>query len=292
MVRMVTCLGAGTPVESLRPEDFAKLRASYAATLGATSIGYQVGRVGKFFNWLWEAGAVAQPMRFGPDFKRPPAKVRRAERNAKPPRTLTADEIRSLLDTTGPKMRAMILLGVNCGYRNGDCMHLSLDHLDLDNADIRLPRPKTGTKRESVLWPETVDALREALAQRPRPKKPDAAKLVFVSVRGGTFDTPTNGSISKEMRKLIDRLGIHRDDVGFYALRHMFATVGRRAGDKEAVDYSMGHTPAENDMIRHYVEFVERERLQKVVDAVRFWLWPEKASGGVEGVRCSVVRAS
>ena len=55
---------------------------------------------------------------------------------------------------------------------------------DLDNGIIDFPRPKTGIPRRCPLWPETVEALREALALRPEPKRPENAGLVFVTQRG------------------------------------------------------------------------------------------------------------
>ena len=36
----------------------------------------------------------------------------------------TADEIRQLLDAAGMPLKAMILLGINCGYGNSDCGYL------------------------------------------------------------------------------------------------------------------------------------------------------------------------
>src|SRR5262249_52686696 len=59
-----------------------------------------------------------------------------------------------------PTLRAMLLLGVNCGLGNHDCPLLPLSALDLDAGWINVPRPKTGIARRCPLWPETVVALR------------------------------------------------------------------------------------------------------------------------------------
>ena len=52
------------------------------------------------------------------------------------------------------------------------------------------------------LWPETVGALKEALARRPEPKDPADAGLAFVTKYGGSWakDTSTN-PVSQETRK-------------------------------------------------------------------------------------------
>jgi hypothetical protein len=44
-------------------------------------------------------------------------------------------------------LKAMILLGINCGYGNADCGTLPLSALDLKNGWINYHRPKTGIVR-------------------------------------------------------------------------------------------------------------------------------------------------
>ena len=53
--------------------------------------------------------------------------------------------------------------------------------LDLERGCVDYPRPKTGISRRCPLWPETVAAVRDALACRPTPKKEEHAGLVFVT---------------------------------------------------------------------------------------------------------------
>ena len=72
-------------------------------------------------------------------------------------------------------MKAMILLGINCGFGNADCGNLPVAALDLDGSWVDYPRPKTGINRRCPLWPETVEALRVAFAKRPAPKTADDA---------------------------------------------------------------------------------------------------------------------
>ncbi len=81
-----------------------------------------------------------------------------------------AIDIRRMLEAASSQLRAMILLGVNCGFGNADCGLLPLSALDLDGGWVNFPRPKTGIQRRCPLWPETVRALREALDTRPQPK--------------------------------------------------------------------------------------------------------------------------
>jgi integrase len=184
-----------------------------------------------------------------------------------------AQEIRAMLAKAGIALRAMILLGINCGFGNSDCGNLPLSALVLDKGWANFPRPKTGIERRCPLWPETVTALRESLAKRSAPKDEADAGLVFITKYGGSWADKkgVDSTLSKETRKLLDALGIngHRN---FYGLRRTFETIGGEARDQVAVDAIMGH--ARDDMASVYRERISDERLQAVVYHVHGWLFP------------------
>src|SRR5262249_22559933 len=158
----------------------------------------------------------------------------------------------------------------NCGFGNFDCGKLPRTALDLEGGWVVFPRPKTAVERRCPLWPETVAALRAAMAVSPKPK-PEAAGLVFVTRCGLCWaKDDTDTPVSKETAKLLKSLGIHRQGLNFYALRHTFETVGGEARDQVAVDHVMGH--ARDDMASVYRERISDERLKAVTDHVRAWL--------------------
>jgi integrase len=98
--------------------------------------------------------------------------------------------------------------------------------IDLQSGWINYPRPKTAIMRHCPLWPETVAALREAIASRPTPKNEADADLVFVTKYGKSWATDAPGTpVGKEFRKLLDETKIFRKGIGFYALRHTFETI-------------------------------------------------------------------
>jgi integrase len=165
----------------------------------------------------------------------------------------------------------MLLLAANAGFGNNDCATLPRSALDLEGGWIDYPRPKTGIGRRCPLWPQTVAAIRESLDRRPKPKRAEDAGLVFITKRGYSWAKDiADNPVSKETRKLLDRLGIngHRN---FYTLRHTFRTVADASKDQPAVDHIMGHeTP---HMSAVYREGIEDERLRAVADHVRRWLF-------------------
>jgi integrase len=279
--RIGECFGLTRLVDDLATDDFGRLRASLAKTLGPVALGNEIQRVRSVFKYAYDAGLSDKPMRFGPGFKRPSNKVLRKERNAKWPRMFEPAELRRMIDAAGPQLHAMILLGANCGFGNSDVGNLPIAALDLDGGWVTYPRSKTGVKRRAALLPETVAAVRAVLAKRPTPKDDAHAGLVFVTKYGKTWAKDDGDNpISKETAKLLKELGLHRPGLNFYALRHTFETVGGEARDQVAVDHVMGH--ARDDMASVYRERVGDDRLKAVADHVHNWLFPAAAKRGMK----------
>ena len=269
---LVSHMGKSRLVSDLDPQDFAALRTRMSKKWGPHRLAVTIQHIRSVFKHAFEARLIPAPILFGPGFKRPTKKTFRLHRAAQGKKLFSAEELRNLIAAAGTPMKAMILLGVNCGLGNSDCGNLPLAVVDLDTGWLDYPRPKTGIGRRCPLWTETVQALREALANRPEPKAEEHAGLFFVTKYGGPWakDTP-DSPITKEMSKLLSRLGIdgHRN---FYALRHTFETVGGESKDQIAVDHIMGH--ADDSMAGTYREWISDERLKAVADHVRAWLFP------------------
>ncbi|MCI0460799.1 MAG: site-specific integrase [Gemmataceae bacterium] len=269
---LVSHFGKQRAIADLGPDDFADLRNKMAKRWGPVRVRDFVQRIRSVFKYGFDMGLMSTPMRFGPGFARPTKKTIRLERARKGPRMFEAPELRRILAAAGVPLKAMILLGVNCGFGNADCGTLPLAALDLAGGWVNYHRPKTGITRRCSLWPETVEALREALAHRPKPKNEADIGLAFLTAKGGSWHKKIEDNpISKEMRKLLDALGIDGNR-NFYALRHTFETVGGEAKDQIAVDHIMGH--ARDDMASVYRERISDERLKAVSDHVRTWLLP------------------
>lgn len=270
---VVAQVGKSRRADDVGPEDFAPLRNKMAMRWGAHRLGKLIQYTRSLFKHALDAGLISRPIRFGPGFKRPSKKTVRLERAKGGAKLFSPEEIGRMLEAAGVQMRAMILLGINCGFGNADCGELPLTAVHLDAGWLDFPRPKTGIPRRCPLWPETVEAIHDALAKRPAPKDPADAGLVFITKRGGGWckDTSTN-PISQETAKLLRKLGIKAPDgVGFYTLRHTFRTVADESKDQPAVDLIMGHEIPHMSSV--YRETISDERLQAVVDRVREWLF-------------------
>jgi integrase len=277
---LVTHFGKGRLVQDIDPEDFATLRDRMSKRWGFQMLGGTIQRVRTVFKFAFDNGLVDRPVRYGQSFKRPSKKTMRLDRAKKGAKLFAAEDIRKLLDAAGPAMRAMIYLGINCGFGNSDCANLPQSAVDLDGTMIDFPRPKTGIPRRCPLWPETVEALREALARRPQHKNDADAGLFFITKYGLSWGKETSDNpVSKELAKLLRKLGINgRKGLGFYTLRHIFRTIADEAKDQPAADHIMGHESSHMSTV--YRERISDGRLRAVVDHVRAWLFGEAKEGG------------
>jgi len=176
--------------------------------------------------------------------------------------TFTTHQIRTLLEIANVQMKAMIWLGLNCGFGCTDCAELKWKNLDIENGRVRFPRGKTGVERNLSLCPETVRALTEI------PKK---SELVFYTRRGNPWVRATRNkegdgnekytkddAVTKEFSKLMKKAGIRAPKgVGFYTLRRTAATLTARSGDPFAVQRLLGH--ADLKMATMYVQDVSEQ---------------------------------
>lgn len=277
--RLVASMGRRVSVADLRPEDFARARADAAKHFGPVTLAVWIQRVRTIFKWGYESELLEKPVRFGPDFRKPSRRVARLHKATKAIKLIEADVIRKLIDAAAPPLNAMVLLGINCGFGQADIGELPKAAVDLDAGWIVFPRPKTGISRQCPLWPETVEALRIAMANRPHPRGPADDRLFFLTQyglpwvkyidRGPERRGVRTDAVSLLFNRLVKRLGLKVK--GFYGLRHTFRTIADEVPDKTAIDLTMGH--GDESMGANYRQRVDPTRLRKVTDHVRAWLF-------------------
>jgi integrase len=271
----------GRIVDDLVAADFEKLRALMAERWGPVRLSNEVQKVRTVFKYGYESGLITQPVRFGPTFKKPSASVLRRHRAKNGERMLEPEQLRKLIDAAQPPLKAMVLLGLNAGFGPHDIATLPQGAVDLERGWLSYARPKTGVARRCPLWAETVEALREALAARPKPKQVEAAGLMFVTSRGrpwlsGGIANPVSVAVRDSMKAV----GIHGEGIGAYTLRHVHRTVSDSCRDQRAADLIMGHTPT--GISAAYVERVEDERLLRITRHIHDWLFgPSDPAGGI-----------
>jgi len=239
------------------------------------TINNRIAAVKAMYNWAMDNEIIDHSPRLKAVKKITPKKEERP--------TFTEHQIRDLLETANIQMKAMIWLGLNCGFGCTDCAELKWKDLDLKNSRVRFPRGKTGVERNLPLWPETILALKEI---------PNIGELVFYTRRGNPWVRATfserekreNGNekyskddaVTKEFSKLMKKANIKMErGVGFYTLRRTAATLTARSGDPFAVQQLLGH--ADLKMATIYVQDVS-EQTDRAINNTRKFIVQDDSS--------------
>ncbi|MEX0884994.1 MAG: tyrosine-type recombinase/integrase [Phycisphaeraceae bacterium] len=306
--QVVDELGGGVPISRLKPDDFRRLAHTYRGTMAPTPARKAFVVTRQIFTWLFHNEHIDAPPRYGTDFKLSKLESRRTSRRSNGA-TFTAEQVRTLLHAAQhgvagdsdrgiegvrgtPHLYAMVLLAINGGYTQRELAMLRLDDVDIENAIIDHYRGKSEARRTVPLWPETVEALKASIANRPTPKR-EAEGLLFVTANGMAWQRermierkPEKAGDKAELRfqrvdaiahqfaKLCKATGARVEGAGFGHLRHTHRTISDEAGDPHAAMRIMGHDVP--GISRHYVADISRERLEAVANHVRGWLWPEQ----------------
>jgi len=297
---MVQHFGRDRTVPSISRQDLAAFRDFLGAGVNATTLNNRVGNARSIFKFAFEQELIDRPLRYGEEFKRPERRLLRRARAQAGRIHFHAGEIRQLLAVAPPALRAMILLGINSGLGNTDIGNLPASCVDLERGWLDYARVKTGIERRCPLWPETVAAIRAAVADTARHKRqrhPSAKGLLFVtrmglpytreefhSVRNGRPEVVLHDAIADAMRKAMRKARINQKGLGFYGLRRSFETIGAETGNQVAVDHIMGHVPATSDMGAVYRQHVAGTALRQVTDHVREWLFGTDGTGAIRPV--------
>lgn len=261
-------IGPHRLVETLTPNDFTKLRNSFPSSW---SIRYRDNRImdtRTLFKWVYDNALIDRPVRYGSDWSKTPKRKKRLEERDKPSKEFTRQETLDMLKAASPTMRAMILLGINAGYGNVDCTRLKAS--DIKGVWLDAPRGKTGQKRRCWLWKETRDALKIVLSDH------NGTGPILRTPAGNPWVDENSGNdrLVEPFRKLRDKVGCYRKNVGFYSFRHMTETIASDApipNVQPVIDLIMGHD--DGTMASNYRESISDARIKKVCQHLRGWLF-------------------
>jgi integrase len=280
-------LGCDFPVAAVTRERLGALHRRLSDGVSATTSDGRIGIARSLFKFAFDEELIEQPLRLKA-LARPERRVLRVDQAKRGRRHFFANEIRAFLGSASAPLRAMILLGINCGLGNTDIAKLTKDAIDFDRGWLDFPRPKTGVKRKCPLWPETTSAIQLAVQQQAQRGAIAAGvqHLVFITRKGHPFvrsEERVEGSgrpvvtehdaIATSFKRLMTAQGITIRGLGFYGLRRSLETIGGETGHQVAVDHIMGHAPTSGDMGAVYRQCVAESALRTVTDYVRAWLF-------------------
>ena len=266
-------------VIDLRPNDFGRMRDTVAKRYGTHALAKFVQLVRSYFHFAFESELIDRPIRYGAEFDKPSARSLRMARLKSGVKLIEATDVWKLHNSADPQLRAIVLLGLNCGYGPADCAALNREHLKSRLGWACFPRPKTGIDRRCPLWPETLEALEAVEKVRWVPHDEVDTDAVFLTRQGRRLSRfidhgqeqrgTRKDSLSPAFNKLLKSTGVSING-GLYVRRHTFRTVADETLDKVAIDHIMGH--ADWSIAETYREKIADERLERVVNHVRDWL--------------------
>lgn len=281
-------LGTERLVSDIRPADWSKLLVTVSKGKGGPGKKAQpwshvtqadfVTRAKVPFRWARKMELIPVEMNYGPDFRKPAADKMDAERQSKPEKLFGRDEVLALIKGAQQPLKAMIMLGINCAYGNGDVAALPLSAINLKTEWVDFPRPKTAVPRRCKLWPETIETINAWLELRASVPGASGSNLAFLRDDGRPWSSENSGDnpIANVFSILVKSLGLQQTGRGFYSLRHTFRTEADSTLDDVAIDRCMGHkTPGIASKYRHRVD---DHRIERVCNHVRSWLYG--AEGG------------
>ena len=159
---------------------------------------------------------------------------------------LTFEEAERLSSAADPQWRALILVGLKSGLRQGELIGLQWADLDLQRGTLRVNRtiwrgkaglPKGGRERAVDLPASAVDALKAHRHLR--------GPYVFCQDDGQPL---TDGLMNTPLRRALKLAGICREQgrIGWHDLRHTYGShLAMRGVPLKAIQELMGHATIE-----------------------------------------------
>ena len=281
----VEIVGAGTAVGDLGPVTFAQVRLKLLERMKSHALNRHLTVIKQMFRWGSSQGIIASEPKYGESMKKA-----RHGRSAKP-KLFSREDIWTMLHVARQPLRAMILLGLNCGLGNTDIGQLRRGELDLAGGMLGNIRQKTEIKRRCPLWPETVASINDVLAADKRGSL-TADDYVFITKYGNPWvqepvttiaDKIQAGtridSVRMEFTKVLITAGIFirkdqrkkgekPDGRNFYTLRRTFRTLADNMRDPHATALMMGHS-THGSVAGLYVQHIDDARLERISEYVR-----------------------
>ncbi|HVS71376.1 MAG TPA: hypothetical protein VHQ47_08995 [Phycisphaerae bacterium] len=285
----VKAVGGSKAVSELSAADFA----AYAATLdnrAASTAARHVAYVKAMFAWGDDAGHCERP-KFGPDFVKPPAAVRRDER-IDASKMYTSDEIGRVWLVARDDERLWMALALTGGMDNSDVANLTRDIIDMEAGVFDYRRRKVGKVRRIIpihrtvlqLLPPYLDGPMDGrlfltpsghplVRMKPSSKRSGRANPIdYIAMRwtrllqeAGIREKPHRITIEEEDGTVRRPLSWKPSEErrGFRGLRTTFSNLVP-PGYREERDILMGHATG-TTFLDNYLEKIGTDRLREAV---------------------------
>jgi integrase len=263
-VMVMDSIPGSLPLDKISPDHFEKVLLAIKTRYSSpNSRGQYTMAVRSLFKYGHDMGMLQRQMVYCPGFVKPPAMAYRKHEAATGDRSLTREEVVSLLKGADTAMRVCVLLGLQCGFSNVECA--LLERSSIKDGWVVMPRIKTSVPRRIPLWPETINAIKTSIAEGPTDGK-------FVIYRKSGMPFKSNRHVGYAFETLAAAVKV---EARFYDLRRTLQTACENNLDNfdlPAIQAVMGHAVRQDDMSARYRQNISDDRLLAVTNAVRKWL--------------------
>lgn len=153
-------------------------------------------------------------------------------------RYFTIDELRKLYAAADVRLRAFIMLGLNCAFYGSEAGSLKVTDLKVNGETwVQSVRPKTNQKVRHPLWPETVAAIEAARAPE------NTGGWLFLTGGGKPYVGHAVKNLAHKWADLRVAAGVP-DAPAMKYLRHTSAAAIRRIAGAEVAETHLGHADA------------------------------------------------
>ena len=254
-----------------------------------------IGELIRFLRWLHKSGQFnwRKPEDFDEIKTRVDPTPHEQQKRLVQVDTYSLDELTILNKYATPLERALLLLGVNCGFGMAEISSLLIGELCLFRAHearhqevlnytttgadsfIKRIRRKNGVYGEFILFPQTVEAMQWALTRRSKQPSPVADSPLLLNNKGEPYDKPTksqnrNQQIPNRFADLVRRIRMDQEDfrsLSFGKLRKTAGDLIRRFSDGEIFGVFMCHgQPVATDDL---ADVYSNRPFGKVFDAIK-----------------------
>ncbi len=182
------------------------------------------------------------------------------------PQPMKVADFQKLLKRADTRMRAMLLLGLNCAMHGGEIGKTLKSDIDLKARTFEGKRSKTSKRRIAWLWKRTVQAIKAYQKEHP-----NASDTLFVSRTGRGL---TGESIRQLYVTLRRQAGVG-EDVKLDGLRDGAYTIACQV-DSYYAKFVAGHVI--RDESKKYVERGDNPNIKACCEAIERHYFPPKKS--------------
>lgn len=182
------------------------------------------------------------------------------------PCPITPNEFGALLDYADTRMKAVLLLGLNCAMHSGEIGKTLKADIDLKARTLEGKRSKTHQRRAAWLWKRTANAIKAYQAEHPH-----QSETLFVSRTGKAL---TGESIRQLFVTLRNKAGV--PNVKLEGLRDAAYTIANQT-DSYYVKFLAGHTI--KDESKKYVVRGDNPNVRACCEAIERHFFPKTKRG-------------